>query len=108
MTPTKKNQRGFIARASKEHLSDIVVVITYDLDAAGRFTGYEFYKLMTSLDAPALSIPAHRQATFEEELRVLDKAYFADDASGSIEDRIKKKLAEAYRAGESISVEPIK
>lgn len=108
MTPSKKNQRGFIARVSKNHFSDIIVAITYDLDTAGRFTGYEFYKLITSLDAPTLSIPSHRQATFEEELRVLDKAYFADDASGPIEDRIKQKLAEAYHSGEIISVESIK
>ena len=107
MTPTKKNQRGFTARISQGHLSDLIVVITYDVDASGRFTGYEFYKLMTSLEGPPLSIPSSRQATFAEELRVLDKAYFADDASGPIEERIKRKLAEAYSPVEFITVEPI-
>ena len=108
MPPIKKNLRGFIARVTAGHFSDVVVAVTYDLDDSGCHTGFEFYKFVTSLNAPALSIPTGRQATFQEELRVLNQAYFADDAAGPVDERIKRKLSEAYTSGEAITVEPLK
>jgi hypothetical protein len=74
---TKKNQQAYIARVSKVDQSDTIVVISYDLDFFGRFSGYEFFKIITALKAPRLEIPSERRATFKEELLILDKAVHA-------------------------------
>jgi hypothetical protein len=87
---------------------DLIVCITYNIDAQGRFTGYEFSKVLTALDAPHLAIPFGRQATFQEELRVSDKAYFADENDGNLEERIRRKFSEAYTEGELVSIEQMR
>jgi len=104
---TKRNQQAYIASVSQNGRTDSVVVISYELDRSNRFTGYEFFKIVTSLDMPRLAIPSDRQATFQEELLVLDKAVHADETPESHEDKIKEKLSEAYTSGQQITVRKI-
>jgi len=97
-----------LVRVRNASVHDLIVCITYDIDAEGRSTGYEFTKVLTALDALHLAIPFGRQATFQEELRVSDKAYFADENEGNLEERIRRKISEAYTEGELVSIERLK
>lgn len=104
----KKNQKAHLVRVTAPGgYSDLIVCISYDLDDAGQFRGFEYFKLLTSIDSVGLSIPYDRQATFKEELRVLDKAADAAQNTGDLEARIKEKISGAYDSTASVTVNPI-
>jgi len=105
---SKKNQKAHLVKvtAADGH-SDLIVCISYDLDDAGQFRGFEYFKLLTALDSVGLSIPYDRQATFKEELRVLDRAADAGQSTEDLEARIKEKISGAYDATATVTVSPI-
>ena len=105
---SKKNQKAHLVKvtATDGH-SDLIVCISYDLDDAGQFRGFEYFKLLTALDSAGLSIPYDRQATFKEELRVLDRAADAGQSTEELEARIKEKISGAYDASATVTVSPI-
>jgi len=85
-----------------------LVCVTYNLDTDRGFVGVEYYELVFSTDQPELSIPSSRQATFQEELRILHQAASAyegarDNDKSHIEDRLK----EAYGNQATIHIEEI-
>jgi hypothetical protein len=105
---SKKNQsahRVNVAEASGH--ADTIICVSYDLDEASSFRGFEYFKLLTAIDSQGLSIPCHRQATFKEELRVLDRAAYADNNDGDIVERIRKRVATAYDSSVKITITAI-
>jgi hypothetical protein len=106
---SKKNQKAHLVRVTEPNgYSDLIVCISYDLDDAGQFRGFEYSKLLTAIDSVGLGIPYDRQATFKEELRVLDKAADASQNTEDLESRIKDKISGAYDSTAKITVNAIK
>jgi len=105
---SKKNQKAHLVKVTgAEGHSDVIVCISYDLDDAGQFRGFEYFKLLTAIDSVGLSIPYNRQATFKEELRVLDKAADAGKNTEDSEARIKEKISGAYDPSATVTVNAI-
>jgi hypothetical protein len=94
----KRNTKAHRITVSDEDLKrDIYICVSYDMDEATQFKGFEFYKLVSSIPVPALSIPSSRQATFKEEIHILRSASKTDiNGSGILEDRIQTFIEEAY------------
>lgn len=105
---TKKNQKAHLIKVSQsDGYSDTIICVSHDIDEAAKFRGFEYFKLLTAIDSPGLSIPYDRQATFKEELRVLDRAAYTDQNGAELEARIRDLVTKAYDPGVTITITQI-
>lgn len=85
-----------------------LVCVTYNLDGGRKFVGVEYYELVFSLEQPELNIPSSRQATFQEELRVLHQAASTYEGARDKErSHIEGRLKEAYGEEATVHIEEI-
>jgi len=85
-----------------------LICVTYNLDSSKQFVGVEYYQLVRSFDDSGLNIPSSRQATFQEELRVLHNAASTFKGKRSEEKKhIETKLKEAYGSPVTVNYEEI-
>lgn len=80
------------------------VVRAYNLGAQHRAA--EFHMVYSAFDDSGFSIPADRQATFTQELRVTGKAS-ALLVDGDDEKSIESAIREAYPGKMTITIEPV-
>lgn len=74
-----------------------LICSTYNLDSSKEIVGIEYYEMVYSSSPHGLKIPSSRQATFQEELRVLHQAASTYEGPRNIETAyIEARLSEAY------------
>ena len=105
----KIEPRFFKVTLSVDQSSAYLIVVSYFLDHAKRFMGYDFYELGTSFEAEGLHIPSSRLPSFKEELRTYTQASTTSE-NGRTDDSafIENKLREAYGTGAIVTINEIR
>ncbi len=104
----KIEPRFYRVRVAEGSLVAGLICITCNLDAENKFVGIEYYCQVWSFDDKGFNIPSSRQATFQEELRVLHHAVSTYEGPRNDEKKhIELKLKEAYTSADSITFEEI-
>ncbi len=76
---------------------DYIIVRVFYSDRKKSIINMEFYRLSGSIKNEGFSIPSKRQATFQEELRILNKARSIIRCDiKKAKNLIKEKIKEAY------------
>ena len=105
----KINPYFYRVRAEVENDSATHIVMTYDMSHNQNIIGMEFYRIVFNTEDSKFSIPSGRQATFQEELRVLNQAIvFEPSQRQGEQDIIERKMKEAYGSTAKVQVEQIK
>jgi len=103
------NQSFYRVRVEVENDSASHIVITYDMSDNQNIIGMQFYRTVFNTDDSEFSIPSGRQATFQEQLRVLNQATISEQSQRQGEQEIiKRKMKEAYGSTAKVQVEQIK
>ncbi|MDH4162501.1 MAG: hypothetical protein OEW15_07395 [Nitrospirota bacterium] len=104
----KIEPKFYRVRVSEGSLAAGLICITSNFDAGKQFVGIEYYALVWSFDDTVFSIPSSRQATFQEELRVLHHAISTYEGKRVDETKhIETKLKEAYGSAVTVTFEEI-
>lgn len=84
------------------------IVISHDLGETRNFAGLDFFTIVSSIDNSGIPAPSGRQFTFQEELRLLWRAFITCKIDRKNETLlIEEKMKEAYGNSIRVSIENI-
>jgi hypothetical protein len=85
-----------------------IICFTHSLDSINKYFSAEFRELGSTISNHGFSIPSDRQATFQEQIRVLGNASDITPIGRiNLEDWLTKKMEEAYGRTAKITIERI-
>jgi hypothetical protein len=83
------------------------VVVTYNFDAAQKFVGVEFFRLVWTTDDSQIAVGPSGVYNFREELRLLNRGVATYSGPRANETKvIEAKMKEAYDAIANVTIRP--